>query len=51
MTERRDGMIAQRAKERHERLEGLLRASGLSVSQMSAQQLGSRVWSLEQYDG
>lgn len=43
--------IAQRAKEREHRLEGLLRASGLHVSQMTAAQLGSRVWSLEQYDG
>ncbi|MGQ4619096.1 hypothetical protein [Nocardia sp. R7R-8] len=44
-------MIAQHARRRHERLEGLLRASGLHVSQMTAAQLGSRVWSLEQYDG
>lgn len=44
-------MIEQHARRRHERLEGLLRASGLHVSQMTPQQLGSRVWSLEQYDG
>lgn len=44
-------MIEQHARRRHERLEGLLRASGLHVSQMTAAQLGSRVWSLEQYDG
>lgn len=44
-------MIEQQARRRHERLEGLLRASGLHVSQMTAAQLGSRVWSLEQYDG
>ncbi|MEV0343658.1 hypothetical protein AB0H49_32060 [Nocardia sp. NPDC050713] len=44
-------LIAQRARMRERRLQDLLRASGLHVSQMTAAQLGSRVWSLEQYDG
>ncbi|WP_141718038.1 hypothetical protein [Nocardia altamirensis] len=42
--------IAQRTKERERRLEGLLRASGLTVAQMSPERLGKRVWHLEQYD-
>ncbi|MGS2808146.1 hypothetical protein [Nocardia sp. MW-W600-9] len=42
--------IAQRAKERERRLEDLLRASGLTVAQMSPERLGKRVWYLEQYD-
>lgn len=44
-------LIEQHARRRHERLEGLLRASGLHIAQMTPAQLGNRVWSLEQYDG